>query len=228
MLSKEPLVLRKPILELTLHYPPQLVAGDTDFAVISKLTYEGVSPCTDGAAARPITFHTAFFFAPPAFRLYRLRRGGNGKGESEGEANQWEECDDDDEAGFIIVEAPPESINISRHEHFAGLRLGESWELRHLGRKSMTGNRLPGDIAAGDRFKFQFCGAEVDWWDWGSREEDHAETYVYLPCFIMGPVLQTPPSSATTSDVCPWSDNGGRPKFKFGPSEVEFSVVTSM
>lgn len=58
-------------------------------------------------------------------------------------------------------------------------------------------------MAAGDRLKFRFCGAVVDWWNWGRRQENYTEAHVYLPHFTMGPVLQTPLSSTMKSDVCP-------------------------
>jgi hypothetical protein len=64
----------------------------------------------------------------------------------------------------------------------------------------------------GDVFLYGFCGAFIEWWDWGGAEE-HADTVVMLPGWIAGRVVDP-------------RDNGGRPKLIVPHTEpVEFRVV---
>jgi hypothetical protein len=76
-----------------------------------------------------------------------------------------------------------------------------------------TDTKLPDDVKAGDVFRYQFRGTtDVDWWDWGHIEDEHAETMVTLPCW-RGRAVDP-------------AGNGGRPELVVPASNpAEFRVV---
>lgn len=186
-----------------------------DAVVKLKVTYSGQVCGPDGSAshtttARPITFRSWSVVADlgedarEGFRLFR-RRGGS--------ELPWEPCDlhDGGHEGFRIYDAPDVAVRVIDHKDFTTLQPGESWTTtEHL--HGRTWSHLPTGTAVGDVFLYGFCGAFVEWWDWGGAEE-HADTVVMLPCWIAGRVVDP-------------RDNGGRPKLIVPHTEpVEFKVV---
>jgi hypothetical protein len=140
------------------------------------------------------------------FSLYRRYSGGS--------EVPWEGCDLDDGCtpGFQIYDLPDQAVRVAEHDQFITLRPGESWTTtRRLQEKLWT--LLPDDTRVGDSFLYGFDGAVLDWWDWGSTGEEHADTVVMLPCWTAGRVTDP-------------RDNGGRPKLVVSHSEgVEFRVT---
>ncbi|KAF2729340.1 hypothetical protein EJ04DRAFT_556160 [Polyplosphaeria fusca] len=184
---------RAPKLSVALECPTSLSLG-TVFEVSIKVTYDAMPD------ARPIIFHAHVFDTEDNLQLHRL------------EGDNWNVCEDfGDEGGFLLVDDPDVPINVAQDtEKFVSLRPGESWSTsRRLQGEKWT--YLPDDSKGGNRFRVEFDGATVDWWDWGSREE-HKDTVVKLPCWIKGPVVDP-------------KDNGGREKMNVSASDVvEFSV----
>jgi hypothetical protein len=113
--------------------------------------------------------------------------------------------------GFRIYDDPDVAVGVTKHRDFTSLLPGESWtttEYIH----GPTWSYLPINTVVGDVFLYGFCGAFIEWWDWGGAEE-HADTAVMLPCWIAGRVVDP-------------RDNGGRPKLIVPHAEpVEFRVV---
>jgi hypothetical protein len=230
---------RWPILQMTFDCPSQLVAGDRDLTITSRLTYVGVTGGSENnnkaenreearAEAQPIVFHTADFYGPKPFALFgRHLSPPQADGSYTDEDQWWQELGSDDDAigASAIVDLPPIRVNISgtaKDSYFTELHPGQSWE-RHHKLRDLLG-REHGELRAGSKLQFVFCGAEIDWWDWGSME-DHTDTHVWLTNNIWGPVLQEPGSADVTSDTCPWTDNGGRPKLVVQSAEIDIAVA---
>ncbi|KAK4204626.1 hypothetical protein QBC40DRAFT_272628 [Triangularia verruculosa] len=189
-------------------------------AVKLKVTYTGQvcgpnGPASHTATTRPITFRSWSVVAGlhedvrEGFDFFR-RRGGSG---SSSEEQPWEPCDVHEEGceGFQIYDGPDVAVRVVEDEDFTTLQPGESWTTtRYL--HSPTRSHFPADTAVGDVFLYGFCGAWVEWWDWGGAEE-HADTVVMLPCWIAGRVVDP-------------RDNGRRPKLIVPHAEpVEFRIV---
>lgn len=65
----------------------------------------------------------------------------------------------------MIVDAPDVDVKVGEGNNgFVSLRPGESWtdEMHY---------DIPSSVEPGDRFKFVFKGATVDWWDWGNKQD---------------------------------------------------------
>lgn len=175
-----------------------------------KVTYKSASSAQD---TRPIIFHifafTAHEDAREGYRLYRLRPD---KTSTSDGGQIWETCDESSSVdGFMIFDDPDVAVHPSQHKDFMSLKPGESWTIRERLQGEMW-TELPSDYQPGDVFRYRFKGTTVDWWDWGDAEE-HANTTVKLPCFIVGQVTDP-------------ADNGGRPKLVVPASgSVEFKVV---
>jgi hypothetical protein len=180
-----------PMLSLTLEGGPEAtIAGGFNVAV--TVTYKG--PLNSTEKAKPIIFHTYAVIAQD-FQVYRRKN------------DEWEAYNDTT-TGFILVDDPDVSVNVSKHEDFVSLEAGASWKrLTH----SEVGEGLPGDTNVGDVFRLRCKGFTIDWWDWGDAAE-HANTEVQLLCWIKGPVTNP-------------RDNGGRPKLVVPASnEIEFTI----
>lgn len=189
--------------------------GSTTFEVQVKATYEAP------ASEKPITFRTSCDLWPTGsigqrsqregYELYRYHKLDEGSDEQE-----WQVCDfEDDEEGCYVgldFDGPDIKVHVREDAEFISLRPGESWTTAYQ-LQTPTDTRLPKDVGVGDRFRYQFLGAaNVDWWDWGHIENEHAETIVSLPS-LRGRVVEP-------------ADNGGRPKLVVPASNpVEFQVV---
>lgn len=147
----------------------------------------------------PITFHSHPFLAW-GNQLYRRLEG-----------DDWETIVNDT-TGFMIVDDPDVAVNVTQDKNFATLQPGETWSTYEDVRGHGLGY-LPDDMAVGDVYKYIFKGVELDWWDWGGKEE-HAETTVIVPCSGGKGVVQKP------------RDNDGRPKLVVPASNaVEFTIM---
>ena len=127
--------------------------------------------------------------------------------------DKWEECGDEGEMGYTIVDDPDVPVNVSTDENFTSLSPGESWSHQQM-LKGQNWGMFPDldDAKGGERFRYVFKGTHIDWWDWGT-EEEHKNTVVNLPCWIAGSVVDP-------------ADNGGRPKLVVpGSDPVEFVMV---
>lgn len=204
-----------PILTVELECAPTITLMGK-VTVNLKVTYTGQVCGPDGPAShttttRPITFRSWSIVADlreddrEGFSLFR-RRGGRSE-------LPWEPGDlgFGGYEGFRIYDAPDVPVRVAEHEDFTTLRPGESWTTTQY-LHDQTWSHLPDDTAVGDVFLYGFCGAFVEWWDWGGVEE-HADTVVMLPCWIAGRVVDP-------------RGNGGRPKLIVPHAEpVEFRVV---
>lgn len=155
------------------------------------------SPCLPHSGM--LTFHSYIFKQPDnhyeGFRIYR--RGNDGWTPYEWRTHQ---------LGFRITE--PHALNVGRNEenHFWTLKPGESWSF------TRQVDEFPKDAAPGDKFRYLFKGATLDWWNWGNFET-HKDTVVWVPGWLQGKV-QDP------------KGNGGRPVVVVPASNaVEFTLV---
>lgn len=97
---------------------------------------------------RPITFHRTRFYSPGQ-QLYLWREG---EWKEFGKRDKWE------------PRRPQADFKVGERSDFVSLRPGESWT-------SEIHFRMPPDINPGDRLKFVFKGATLDWWDWGNKQD---------------------------------------------------------
>ena len=200
-----------PNLGVRLECPDTLSLGsNAAFDIRHTVTYD--APSSENA----ITLHT--YTLDPASQFQMQERDGlrcyRRASDANGPEAQWPLCDlDDGEMGFLIVDAPDRSIRVSEDKDFVSLRPGESWSTTYRLHSPPSWPKLPDDLRVGDAFRCQFNGVtEVDWWDWGHVENEHADTVVTAPCF-------------RTRVVTP-ADNDGRPKLVVPASNtVEFRVV---
>jgi hypothetical protein len=181
-----------PQLSVTLECPPNVHHGLT-LTISIKVTYEAE------ASAKPITFHAMVFETHEVYALYRLQN------------RVWKMWDIGDMCGWRIVDDPEVPVKVGLDEQFTSLRPGESWITeQNLQGDSWSSLPKPDEMEDGETLRFVFMGNEVEWWDYG-RKEDHVETLVKLPCYIYGPVVDP-------------KDNDGRPKLVVPASMVEFPV----
>jgi hypothetical protein len=176
------------------------------FDVVVRVTFE---PFYDQSinSSKSMTFHTYAFTTldgpRDGLRLYRRHGKDN---------DEWQTCKLDI-GSFMIVDDPDVTVCVGQHPHFVSLHSGESWTTTYR-LQAETWDEFPRDTATGDIFRVRFKGAtEVDWWDWGTRQVEHKNTFVDLPCWILGRVMRP-------------EDNGGRQKIIVPASNtVEFTVV---
>ncbi|RDW66584.1 hypothetical protein BP6252_10219 [Coleophoma cylindrospora] len=195
-------VLGAPVLSVMLESSSRVMQCEI-VDVILKVLYENRPESgSEDSAARPITFRTfAFeviqgFLAGPQLQRRRVI----------GSDTMWEHCEPEDHCWLAIYDDPDISVHVGKDNNFVSLHPGEVWA-------KTCRVQLPDDVAVGDVFRFRWTGGMVDWWDWGSREEEHAQTVVKLPCWIMGKVTDP-------------ADNDGRPKLVVPASNfVEFTIV---
>ncbi|KAK4441899.1 hypothetical protein QBC34DRAFT_42917 [Podospora aff. communis PSN243] len=202
-----------PKLAVRVECPESLSLGsDAAFDVKVTFTYDS----DDFSAGRAITLHT--YLLDPAsqfgmkerdgFRCYRRHTSGDGR---DVQWLPWD--DDDDDTCFLLVDDADRHIRVSEDKDFVSLRPGESWSTTYRLHWAPSGSNLPDDLKVGDEFRCWFNGlTQLDWWDWGHVDNEHADTVVTAPCF--------------RSRVLAPADNGGRPKLVVPASNtVEFRVV---
>ncbi|KAI1428365.1 hypothetical protein F5Y12DRAFT_711347 [Xylaria sp. FL1777] len=186
------------------------VTRQASFEVVMKVKYDGLVGQEITSQARAIIFHTQAFLNPQGERhgerLYRSRDKGC----------SWEGCDLDDGGcgGTLFVDDPDLVVSVAQedmNEHFVSLRLGEEWTTKTWLQNGLW-SLLPSDSVPGDIFRYFFKGTVVEWWDWGTKEE-HKETFVSLPPWVVGYVTKP-------------QDNGGRSALVVPASEaVEFIMI---
>ncbi|KAK0726474.1 hypothetical protein B0T21DRAFT_293332, partial [Apiosordaria backusii] len=208
-----------PILSVKLEAPSTTPLG-TVFAVTLKFTYTGqvVGPDSKKTTTdRPITFRCWSVVAShdtnpsrEGFWLYRHRPSDNSNDVSKEDA--WEVCDMDDGScgAFVIVNDPGKEVRVAMNSalttDFTSLRPGETWTTSEM-LQSVYWSLLPDDTAPGDRFRFCFKGAFVDWWDWGDlKEHEEAQTTVMLPCWEAGRVIVRETDKKMPTLVIPGAD----------------------
>lgn len=121
------------------------------FHTVSKLTYEASS------SDRAITFHKWPIRSQPC-QLYRLEDGG------------WKQVPDDPNiiACYFLDTDDDSELDVKVGEDnsdFISLGPGESW----IDETTYTPSREA--LKPGDKFKFVFKGTTLDWWDWGSKQD---------------------------------------------------------
>ncbi|KAK4038960.1 hypothetical protein C8A01DRAFT_47477 [Parachaetomium inaequale] len=193
-----------PIFVVTLNCPPTLTLHkthpcSTTFEVQVTVAYD--APTSEN----PVTFHT-YDFQPWLLFPRTLREGyalyKHCDLDEDSDEQEWQICDTEDDCGaFAVYDGPDIKVCVREDGDFVSLRPRESW------------TAFPDDVTAGDMFRYQFRGiTDVDWWDWGHIENEHAETMVTLPCW-RGRAVDP-------------AGNGGRPKLVVPASNpAEFRVV---
>ncbi|CAG9995805.1 unnamed protein product [Clonostachys byssicola] len=192
-----------PILSVTLSCPPTLGWNRTEFRIQFKVTYLGASDSSTHSA-EPIIFNKWGFLENEGLcrgtQLFHFHD------------DRWEAVEEDvvcTGAGF--VDDPDVAVCPANHKNFIRLAPGESWTFNTLIQED-TWNTLPQKTKLGDKFRFIFKGAEVDWWVWGGAEQ-HQDTTVMLSCYEGGPVRDP-------------AGNEGRPKLLVpGSNWVQWTVV---
>ena len=98
--------------------------------------------------SRPITFHAHPFLAW-GYQLYRRDEDGN-----------WESIEDDT-TGFMIVDDPDVTINVTRDENFATLDPGQTWSTYHNLEGGGAGG-MPSVLTIGEVYRYRFKGLKLD------------------------------------------------------------------
>ncbi|KAE8398268.1 hypothetical protein BDV37DRAFT_291155 [Aspergillus pseudonomiae] len=110
-----------------------------------------------------------------------------------------------EEMPYRIYDDPDIEVSPSQHADFVSLQPGDSWT-------QMDSLELPSDIKVGEVFKYEFTDRVLDWWDWGTKE-DQLRTTVKLPCWVGAEVIEP-------------RDNEGRPAVVVPASNVVvFTIV---
>ncbi|CAG8224586.1 unnamed protein product [Penicillium salamii] len=191
-----------PILSLSISGPTtqsmkdRTPVGRPLYPVTATLSYDTASDAFDG---KPVTFHTFKFKdidrRQDGFRLY------------------FREKDKDDwiphELGGLFTHheyrfSTTTPINVGHNDRndFVALKPGDSWSL------TREVSDFPQNVAPGDKFRYRFKGALIDWWDWGDFH-DHQDTVVW----VNGSVLHS-------------QDNERRPELVVPASNwIEFTLV---
>ncbi|KAJ5649399.1 uncharacterized protein N7484_003122 [Penicillium longicatenatum] len=170
-----------PVLSLDMSCSPTMTLNGR-LRIHIRLTYHGLSDSsgtttTGKEEPRPITFHTyAFSPVDGAFRVYR--RTGPDQPSSEIE-EKWESFYGNG-CRWGLWGDPDQPINVSQNlgTRFQTLFPGACWT--NFWTMEADGDGLPEDPQFGEKFRYQFKGNTLDWWDWGTAE-DHAETVVTIP-----------------------------------------------
>ncbi|KAH1396323.1 hypothetical protein KXX51_008404, partial [Aspergillus fumigatus] len=96
----------------------------------------------------------------------------------------------------------PVNVGHDNQDKFGALVPGESWSFK----QEVTD--FPTNVSPGDKLRYGFKGAQLDWWDWG-HFRDHENTVVWINGKVRDP-----------------KDNGGRPGLVVPASNwVEFTVI---
>ncbi|CAG8888368.1 unnamed protein product [Penicillium egyptiacum] len=180
----------------TLSMKDRTPVGRLRYPITATLSYDTAPDPFNG---EPVIFHTFKFEGldrrQDGFRLY------------------FREEDKDDwsphELGALFTHhlyrfSTTTPVNVGRDDRsdFVALMPGESWSFT----REVSDFRQ--NVAPGDKFRYGFKGASIDWWDWGNFH-DHQDTVVWVNGRVLNP-----------------QDNGGRPKLVVPASNwVEFTLV---
>ncbi|KAF7184721.1 hypothetical protein CNMCM7691_006144 [Aspergillus felis] len=169
-------------------------AGILRYPVTMTLSYDAAP---DGLDGKPVTFHTFIFKdidrRQEGFRLYFKQKDDWSPHEIAGSFTYHE---------YRFSERVPVNVGRDNQSKFGALVPGESWSFT----REVTD--FPKNAAPGDKFRYGFKGAQLDWWDWG-HFRDHENTVVWINGKVRDP-----------------KDNGGRPGLVVPASNwVEFTVV---
>lgn len=180
----------------TLSMKDRTSAGRLRYPVTATLSYDTAPDAFDG---KPVTFHTFKFKdldrRQDGFRLYF----------GEKDKDEWSPH----ELGGLFTHhlyrfSTTTAVNVGRNDRndFVALMPGESWSF------TREVSDFPQNVAPGDKFRYGFKGASIDWWDWG-HFYDHQDTVVRIDGMVLDP-----------------QDNGGRPKLVVPASNwLEFTLV---
>jgi hypothetical protein len=170
--------------------------GRLRYPVTATLSYDTAPDTFEG---KPVTFHTFIFKGydrrQDGFRLY------------------FREKDKDDwrpyELGGLFTHhmyrfstTTPRNVGHNDGDDFVALMPGDSWSF------TREVSDFPKNITPGDKFRYGFKGASIDWWDWGNLH-DHQDTVVWVNGSVSLP-----------------TDNGRRPELVVPASNwIEFTLV---
>jgi hypothetical protein len=93
------------------------------------------------------------------------------------ENGEWQYCPDQSIGCAMtdLIYDTEMAVNVGKDRRWIGLAPGESWS-----QELEINERLPMDLAPGDKIRYQLEGRVIQMWNWGSKE-DHAETVLMLP-----------------------------------------------
>lgn len=189
-----------PVFSLTIAGPATLSmrdrnpAGRLRYSVTMTLSYDAAPNGLDGM---PVTFHTFIFKdidrRQEGFRLYLRQKDDWSPHEIAGSFTHHE---------YRFSERVPVNVGHDNQDKFGALVPGESWSFK----REVTD--FPTNVSPGDKLRYGFKGAQLDWWDWG-HFRDHENTVVWINGKVRDP-----------------KDNGGRPGLVVPASNwVEFTVI---
>lgn len=190
-----------PVLSMRIAGPETLSVRDHSraarlyFPVTVAISYDEAPGQEDDK--RPITFHTSMFQVMDSnwhgFRLYVK------------ENDEWRGHNVNGEIQHHAYISSSVLVNVGKNDgdKFQSLMPGESWSF------TRTVTDFPKNFVPGDRFRYGFNGAPLDWWSWGNFQ-DHEDTVVAAgERFVVDP-----------------PDNDGRPKAVVPASNwIEFTLV---
>lgn len=178
----------------TLSTKDRTPAGRLRYPVTVTLSYDAAPNALD---RKPVTIHTFMFKdldrRQDGFRLYF------------GGKDQWSPH----ELGGLFTHhdyrfstSVPVTVGRNDQNDFVALMPGESWSF------TREVSDFPKNVAPGEKFRYGFKGATLDWWDWG-HYQDHEDTLVWIDAKVRNP-----------------TDNGGRPELVVPASNwIEFTLV---
>ncbi|KAJ5493951.1 hypothetical protein N7463_010038 [Penicillium fimorum] len=179
----------------TLSMKDRTEVGRPRYSITATLSYDTAPDAYDG---KPVTFHTFKFKGcdrrEDGFRLYFRKK----------DKDDWSPH----ELGGLFTHhayrfSTTTPVNVGRNDQndFVALIPGESWSY------TREVSDFPQNTAPGDKFRYRFKGAFIDWWNWGNLH-DHQDTVVRV--------------NGTVDS----QDNGRRPTLVVPASNwVEFTLV---
>lgn len=147
---------------------------------------------THSNPGRPVTFRKS------AFTLYDRRYNGFRLYRSEEDEWRGHELGTKFQPRQVFIWAEDEPFNVGHNdgEEFHSLKPGESWTF------TRRVSDFPKNLLPGQKFRYKFKGATLDWWDWGSLQ-DHANTVVWI---YVGTLVKPKDNEGRPSLVVPASN----------------------
>jgi hypothetical protein len=162
--------LGTPLLDVTLTGAKRKEPADDHFELVQTVTYRGLvfsnDPDTEPEpATQSITFDALNIMIPLEW-VFRSQENG-----------EWQYCPDQSVSCAMtdLIYDTEMAVNIGKDRRWISLAPGESWS-----QELEINERLPVDLAPGDKTRYHLEGRVIEMWNWGSKE-DHAEIVLMLP-----------------------------------------------
>ncbi|GAB1191963.1 hypothetical protein APSETT444_001147 [Aspergillus pseudonomiae] len=129
------------------------------------------------------------YLTPITFHVFNLLEGNLQRQRGQ----EWEYFESE-EMPYRIYDDPDIEVSPGQHADFVSLQPGDSWT-------RMDSLELPSDIKVGEVFKYEFTDRVIDWWDWGTKE-DQLRATVKLPCWVGAEVIEPRDNEGRPAIVC--------------------------